>query len=233
MQTHIDHLVVAARSLDQGVRWCEATLGVTPGPGGAHAQFGTHNRLIKIATPRAPMAYLEIIAVDPRAKRTGAGKRWFDLDDERLQAAIAKEPQLIHFVVGTTDIQASLAALQAQGLDPGPAMAASRPTADGLLKWQISVREDGKRLFNGALPSLVQWNATTDKDPLKGHPRNNLPRSKVSLESIAVTHPKADELQAAYAALGLKDIAVTPGDADLSATLRTPKGIITLHSQGV
>jgi hypothetical protein len=30
----LDHLVVAARTLDEGVAWCEATLGVTPGPGG-------------------------------------------------------------------------------------------------------------------------------------------------------------------------------------------------------
>ena len=30
----LDHLVVMAASLDEGVAWCEATLGVTPGPGG-------------------------------------------------------------------------------------------------------------------------------------------------------------------------------------------------------
>ena len=54
----IDHLVVAAASLVQGVDWCEATLGVTPGPGGTHVQFGTHNRLLKIATPAFPLAYL-------------------------------------------------------------------------------------------------------------------------------------------------------------------------------
>jgi len=233
MQTHIDHLVIAARTLDQGAQWCEATLGVTPGPGGAHAQYGTHNRLVKIATPGHPMAYLEIIAVDPGAAPAAGGRRWFDLDDEALQAAIAQEPRLVHFVVGTTDIQAALAALRAQGLDRGPAAAASRPTANGLLQWQISVREDGRRLFDGALPSLVQWGAVGDTDPLRLHPRNSLPRSKVSLERIAITHPEADRLQAAYAALGLADIAITPGPADIAATLRTPRGVVTLHSQGV
>ena len=30
----LDHLVVGAASLAQGVAWCENTLGVTPGPGG-------------------------------------------------------------------------------------------------------------------------------------------------------------------------------------------------------
>ena len=50
MRSRIDHLVVAASSLDQGVAWCEATLGVTPGPGGEHPLMGTHNRLLRVAT---------------------------------------------------------------------------------------------------------------------------------------------------------------------------------------
>jgi uncharacterized membrane protein YphA (DoxX/SURF4 family) len=41
----LDHLVIMASTLAQGVAWCEATLGVTPGPGGEHPLMGTHNRL--------------------------------------------------------------------------------------------------------------------------------------------------------------------------------------------
>ena len=67
LETHIDHLVVAARTLDEGVAWCEATLGITPNAGGEHEKYGTHNRLFKIATPRYPMAYFEIIAIHPVA----------------------------------------------------------------------------------------------------------------------------------------------------------------------
>ena len=52
-----DHLVIAARSLDEGVGWCEATFGVVPGPGGTHPLMGTHNRLLKIATADFPRAY--------------------------------------------------------------------------------------------------------------------------------------------------------------------------------
>ena len=47
----LDHLVVLADTLSEGVSWCEATLGVTPGPGGEHPLFGTHNRLLSIAAP--------------------------------------------------------------------------------------------------------------------------------------------------------------------------------------
>lgn len=69
MKIQIDHLVVVAQTLELEVQWCEATIGITPGPGGEHAQYGTHNRLFKIATPANPLAYLEIIAINPEAKR--------------------------------------------------------------------------------------------------------------------------------------------------------------------
>ena len=44
----LDHLVVLAPSLASGVAWAEATLGVTPGPGGEHSLMGTHNRLLRL-----------------------------------------------------------------------------------------------------------------------------------------------------------------------------------------
>jgi hypothetical protein len=235
MKTHIDHLVVMAHTLAQGVQWCEATLGITPAPGGEHAQYGTHNRLFKIATPAHPLAYLEIIAINPAAKKPthAEAKRWFDLDDAALQAAVALEPRLIHFVANTDELQAARSALKAQGIERGPAVHASRHSRRGLLQWQITVREDGQRLFNGALPSLIQWGQAGDTEPLRLHPRNSLPRSGVSLQSLAVTHPSADKLQAAYEALGLAGVALATGPADLVATLKTPKGTVLLHSHGV
>ena len=224
-----------AQSLEQGVQWCEATLGVTPAAGGEHAQYGSHNRLFKIATPAHPLAYFEIIAINPAAKRpaNAPGKRWFDMDDAALQAAVAIEPRLIHFVASTDDIQAARIALKAQGIERGPAVHASRHSRRGLLQWQITVREDGQRLFNGALPSLIQWGKTGDAEPLRLHPRNSLPRSGVSLQSLAVTHPSADKLQAAYEAIGLSGVALETGPANLSATLHTPRGTVVLQSQGI
>lgn len=235
MKTQIDHLVVVAQTLAQGVQWCEATLGVTPAPGGEHAQHGTHNRLFKIATPAYPLAYFEIIAIDTAAKRSAnaPGKRWFDMDDAVLQAAAALEPRLVHFVANTDDIQAARTALKTLGIERGPAAHASRHSRRGLLQWQITVREDGQRLFNGALPSLIQWGKADDAEPLRLHPRNSLPRSGVSLQSLAVTHPSADKLQAAYEAIGLAGVALASGPADLVATLKTPKGTVVLHSHGI
>jgi len=235
MQTQIDHLVVAAQTLEQGVQWCEATLGVVPGPGGEHVLYGTHNRLFKIATPANPLAYLEIIAINPKATRAAdaPAHRWFDMDDSSLAAAVAKEPRLVHFVVSTDAMQDARNALKALGIDCGPAVHASRHSRKGLLQWQITVREDGQRLFNGTLPTLIQWGKVHAAEPLRLHPRNSLPRSGVTLQNIAVTHPSAETLQAAYAAIGLAGVAISTGPIDIAATLHTPKGPVTLHSQGI
>jgi hypothetical protein len=235
MHTQIDHLVIVAKSLEQGVQWCEATLGITPGPGGEHTLYGTHNRLFKVASPANPMAYVEIIAIDPAAVRPkrACPTRWFDMDDPALQKAVAKEPRLVHFVVNTPDIRAARMAIRMQGIDRGPAISASRRTNRGTLNWQISVRADGQRLFDGCMPTLIQWGKPEATDPLKLHPRNTLTRSGVTLQSLEVIHPSAAKLQAAYDAIELNRVTVTEGPACLKATLQTPKGLIVLSSDGI
>jgi Glyoxalase-like domain len=252
LKSQIDHIVVVAHTLEQGVAWCEATLGITSETGGEHPQFGTHNRLFKIATPNFPLAYFEIIAIKNSATNNIAVKaintpansqkisknevknsRWFDMDDAALQAAVAKEPRLVHFVAQTDDIQASRTALKALGIDRGPAVEASRHTRKGRLEWKITVRDDGQRLFSGGLPSLIQWGKTNAAEPLRLHPRNTLPRSGVSLQSVAVTSPTPDKLQAAYAAIGLANVTLTEGDANITVTLKTPKGLVELQSFGI
>jgi hypothetical protein len=221
----IDHLVVMANDLAQGVAWCEATLGVTPGPGGEHPLMGTHNRLLKIATAEHRTAYLEIIAINPVAPHAvpTRARRWFDMEDPALQAHVRQHgPALTHCVAGVPDMAASLAILAAQGIDRGAALQASRPTANGLLQWQISVRDDGQRLFDGCLPTLIEWGSV--------HPTDAMPASGLALHSLRVQHPQAAALTAAYQVLGLSAVTVDTGPARLSATLQTPKGLITLHS---
>ena len=234
MPIQIDHLVVAATSLEQGVQWCEALFGITPALGGEHGLFGTHNRLFKIATPKFSMAYFEIIAINPEAirpKKTTSlhPHRWFDLDNPELQKSISKEPRLIHFVASTPDIKAARMALRMEGIDRGPAIHAERQTNKGILHWQISVRADGQRLFDGALPTLIQWGKPDATEPLRLHPRNTLPRSGVTLQSIDITHPSAEKLQAAYTSIGLNGISISEGPANIKATLKTPKGIVVLE----
>jgi hypothetical protein len=221
--------------LQQGVEWCEATLGITPAAGGEHEKYGTHNRLFKIATPAFPVAYFEIIAINPDAviEKKPPPTRWFDLDSKQLQAELAKSPRLVHFVVNTDNIQDARHAWKNQGIDRGPIIHASRKTPKGLLQWQITVRPDGDRLFNGTLPTLIQWGKPEAADPMQLHPRNHLPRSGVSLKSLTVSHPSASKIKAAYEAIMLGNIDVTEGPANIVATLQTPKGLVTLESLGI
>ena len=221
----VDHLVVLAPSLAEGVAWCEATLGVVPGPGGEHPLMGTHNRLIPVNTAAFPRAYLEIIAINREAipQRAAGAKRWFDLDDDTLQARLRTQgPQLAHWVAQVPDLPQALATLSAQGIDRGQVVAASRPTPQGLLRWQISVRDDGQRLLGGCLPTLIQWGDT--------HPTQGMADQGVALESLALAHPQAGALRQALDAVGLGAIPVHTGPARLQARLRTPRGPVDLIS---
>lgn len=225
MQARVDRLVIAADSLDEGAAWCEATLGVAPAPGGEHPLMGTHNRLLRIATVDYPRAYLEIIAVQPGRKPQRA-RRWFDLDEEAVRDTVRREgPRLLHFVAAVPDVRAAVNAWGDLGIARGEVVRASRETPRGLLQWQITVREDGQRLFAGALPTLIEWGRV--------HPAPALPESGVALQGMGARHPEAGLLRAACDAIGLQGFAVEEGPARLCAVLDTPRGRVRLHSGGL
>ncbi|MBA2965436.1 MULTISPECIES: VOC family protein [Ramlibacter] len=222
MPARLDHLVIAADTLAQGAAWCERTLGVVPGPGGQHPLMGTHNQLLRIATVNYPRAYCEVIAVDPQARPPGR-RRWFDLDDAALRQDLRQRgPRLVHWVAQVPDVQAAVAALARLGIDRGTPTAASRMTPRGLLEWRITVRDDGARLFDGCLPTLIEWGDT--------HPASALPDSGVTLHGLAVRHPQAAELREALDAIGLDQVGVEGGPASVCATLHGPRGPVRLQS---
>jgi hypothetical protein len=223
IQSRIDHLVVAAASLGEGLAWCRETFGFEPEAGGEHPLMSTHNRVFRIDSPGFPRAYFEIIAVNPAAPPPGR-TRWFDLDDARLREVLVASPRLVHFAARTHDAAAAVEALRAQHIDRGAVLAAERPTPQGLLRWKITVRDDGRRLYDGALPTVIEWGEV--------HPCDSLPPSGIRLESLEATHPHAAALQAAYGAIGLAQVPVRAGTANLVATLATPRGLVRLESQG-
>ena len=173
----LDHVVVAARTLADGIAWCRSTFGFEPEAGGKHPLMGTHNRIFSIAGPRWPKAYLEVIAIDPDAP-TPSHPRWFRLDEPRLQGAVANGPRLIHWVARCADVDAAAAALRSLGAEPGPALAAERATPNGLLRWRITVRADGTLAGRGAVPTLIEWGGV--------HPSASLAASGVTLRSVTL-----------------------------------------------
>ena len=215
MSVALDHLVVAAPNLALGVEWCEAVLGVTPGPGGKHPLMGTHNRLFAIGSEAFAQTFFEIIAIDPDATPP-ARARWFGLDAIDLGAG----PRLLHWVARCDALEAPCTGLRAAGFDTGPAIAASRDTPQGRLQWRITVRDDGALLAGGALPTLIDWGSTR-------HPSGSMPASGVTLRGLTLRGVPALAAQA----LDAKDIefAADAGPA-LSATLDTPRGRVTLRS---
>ena len=218
----LDHLVLAARTLTEGVAWCEATLGLRPETGGQHVFMGTHNRVFSIASPAFPRAYFEIIAIDPRLPAP-AHPRWFDLDNAGLQRELESGPQLVHWVARCDDITATHDALHAASIDCGAIQHAERATPGGLLRWHISVRADGRRPLGGAAPALIQWGGV--------HPTDSLPDSGIMLEAmhLAGVPDALASLLPASIERSVASSSLSPAPA-LRLRLRSPRGLVTLES---
>ena len=226
MNARIDHLVVAADSLAQGSAWCDATFGVQPAGGGKHAFMGTHNLVMAISTERFPDCYLEIIAIDPDTPAPGR-PRWFGLDQPALREALRERPRLVHAVARTRMIETLRRSLANFALDPGVPLAAQRDTPHGLLKWRITVRDDGRIECAGALPTLIEWQGP--------HPSEHLPPTPLALEELIFRGVPPQALDV----LQLPDVLAIPldpaQDAPLSATLNSPRGRVVLdawHAEG-
>ena len=160
----LDHLVVAARTLDEGSDWVFERLGVRPVPGGKHDFMGTHNRLLRLGARE----YLEVIAIDPDApppKRP----RWFALDTPEMQERLEQGPSLIHWVARTDDIERDVRACP----DAIEILSAAR----GDFRWRIGVPPDGHIPCAGRCPTLIQWEGEL-------HPADRLPDSGCELAAL-------------------------------------------------
>jgi hypothetical protein len=210
-RTTLDHLVLAATTLADGVDYIATRTGIAPRAGGKHVAMGTHNAVLRLGE----RVYLEIIAIDPDAAKP-ARRRWFDLDDIALQAELMERPRLVHWVARTTDIE-TLAPMC-----PTP-LGAVHSMARGDYRWRITIPDDGARPGKGLVPTLIQWDVPT-------HPADHLPATAVSLAGFAASHPDSERIRAALATLGLEGVLAVTYDREtrLAAMLRTPRGIVTL-----
>jgi hypothetical protein len=207
----LDHLVVAAATVEQGIDYVAGVTGVAPRPGGKHVAMGTHNALLRLGE----RVFLEVIAIDPAGTKPSR-PRWFDLDNIALQAELTERPRLIHWVARTTDVERAAARCP---IKLGPI----HPMERGAYRWRITIPDDGKAPGKGIAPTLIQWDVTA-------HPADALPESGVSLAGFAGANPEPDVIRAALAALGLAGVLPVTYDpyARLAAMLRTPRGVVTL-----
>jgi hypothetical protein len=215
LELRLDHLVIAAGTLAEGVDWVETRLGVAMGSGGEHRQMGTHNRLLSLG----PGRFLEVIAIDPAAAPPGRA-RWFALDEPSMRRRLEAGPALIHWVARTDDLEAALAATGAEGCE---VLTLSR----GAFRWKMGVPADGSLAQSGVMPSIIQW--------FTQHPSELLPDSGCRLEVLALRHPAATAMLHAlrYAGLAADDpIQSHHEGAGLEARVRTPRGVVELRDSG-
>ncbi len=204
MRLALDHLAVAAETLEEGAAAVEAALGVALQPGGRHAHFGTLNRLLGLEDG----LYLEVIAIDPDAPAP-AFPRWFDLD------RFAGRPRPRAWICRTGDLDGLVAA------HPG----AGHPVAlaRGDLSWRMAVPETGVLPYDNVFPAVIEWQG-------EAHPAARLMPSGCALRRLVVSHPRAAALEAELAG-ALRDarVAFEPGVPALRAEIDTPVGLRVLE----
>lgn len=163
MARALDHLLIAARDLDEGAAFVRERLGVDVVPGGKHAFMGTHNRLLSLG----PGVYLEVIAIDPDAPAPPR-PRWISLDAPSTRRLLERGPALLHWVERTDDIEAELR--------PMPAGFEIRSFERGPYRWRMALPLDGSLPGGGTRPTLIQWDGA--------HPADRLPASGCRLLSL-------------------------------------------------
>ena len=212
----LDHIVIAANSLDQGVEYIQNELGVKIPKGGFHATMGTHNHLMQLGNE----AYLELIAINPDAE-VPAHPRWFGLDEGLMRESLRQKPRLITWVMNSPDIQN---VKQAANFDIGAPTELQRND----LRWQIALTDDGRLLGNGLLPYIIQWHS-------QPHPSNSMAKLGCRLQSLTIYHNRAEWLRSKLTSIGAEHLvevrALDDSEAAyFSVEIDTPGGLKTLSS---
>ncbi len=210
---HLDHIVMAARTVTEGVEYFREISGIEIPEGGFHPMMGTHNHLMQIGNN----TFFEIIAVDPAAE-SPVRPRWYALDDSMMQNSLIT-PRLITWVVSTEKMPQILKRVN---YETGPGLVVTR----GNLNWLLTIPEDGAMPNGGLLPSIIQW-----RDP--GSPYSLMPDLNCKLLKLSIYHPYPDwyryRLDSIDALHLIELVPVknnTPGYIEI--TLETPTGPVVL-----
>ena len=155
----LDHLVIVARTLDEGAAYVRERLGVDMRPGGKHPTMGTHNRVVSLGA-----AYLEVMSVDPEAAAPSR-PRWISLDEPATRALLEQGPALIHAVHRSDDLEAEVR----RSPDPLEIVSFSR----GPYRWRMALTRDGSLPGGGMRPTFIAWDSA--------HPVEHLPASGCTL----------------------------------------------------
>ncbi|HEX4963426.1 MAG TPA: VOC family protein [Thermoanaerobaculia bacterium] len=202
----VDHLLLGVPDLEAGMKWFEERTGIRPAAGGSHPGRGTRNALVSLGG----RYYLEIIAPDPA--QTGV--------DNELAAGLKKltAPRLIGWAAAGSDLEATLARLDAEKVAHSPATPGARKRPDGKeLSWRtVAVQSD----LGESIPFFIDWGTTA-------HPSASAPAG-ARLVALTFRHPKPEALTAELARLGIATEVTQSAQPGLAARIETPRGVLSL-----
>ena len=216
MQTRIDHLVIGARNLAQGISYVKDCLGVDIPYGGVHETMGTHNHLMQLGNN----SFLEVIAINPAGDPVGQ-PRWYGLDDPFVRQQILVQPTLLTWVVNTTDINTFL-------LNAKMSFGKSTLIRRDNLSWYFGLPGDGRLLSSGILPYVIQWQTDT-------HPSTRMADPGCRIQDLHIHHPHPLWLNEILKSINANDLvtvhALTGNETPyLVAEIKTPTGVKELRS---
>jgi len=217
MKICLDHLVIGASTLQQGVNYVKESLGVDIPPGGQHLKMGTHNHLMQLGNN----VFLEVIAINPHGDSPGK-PRWYGLDDPFIKAQIEKQPQLLTWVVNTSNMKE----FQTRSAF---SFGMAEPVNRGDLSWHFGIPDDGRLLAGGMLPYVIEWHTDT-------HPSERMENVGCSLQGLEIYHPQSGWLESILSAIDavhLVSLYSLPDGTSpyLVAHIQTPSGVKELSSK--
>ncbi|WP_191602121.1 VOC family protein [Marinomonas algicola] len=188
LQNKIDHIVIGADTLEQGMESLHKTLGVTLPKASKHDAMGTHN----CVAPVGNESFIEILSIDPEAP-TPNRARWFNMDNPEVQAQFKKQPMAYHWVVGTNDLDAVIAN---SPIEMGEIVTFTR----GERSWRLNIPKDGSLAEAGLIPTFIEWSPGA-------HPSTNMSDLGLTLKTVILTHPDPEKLHHLLDALGVDHLA--------------------------
>ena len=170
----LDHIVFGSFTLDEGTKFVENILQAKLSEIGYHKDIGTHNRVIRISEK----VYLEVIAIDPKTSKLN-NRKWFNLDNSKLQSKLKKSPQVIGYVIENDDVSIT------KYYDP------FFESSRDIYKWQFAMPTfknnilDSEIIEAGMIPSLISWKS--DK------PVYQMKKNQFELISLEIELSKSQE----------------------------------------
>ena len=205
----LDHILLGASDLEQGIAFVEKGTGVRAAAGGSHPGAGTRNALLSLGTQR----YLEIIAPDlEQAAQANA-----------LHSNLASlvEPRLVGWASHTGDIAAVAKRLAVAGIAADGPNDGSRVRPDGkTLRWKTLRLEDDR---GGLLPFFIEWSRDTV------HPSVDAPHGE-RLGSLVMESPNVAELRDIFHKLGIEAPLRGGAKSRLLARIAGPRGSMEMTS---